>query len=80
MKGGSVSSGACAFEIFQEEEQKPEIHAATPKEIVVSSRKPLSSRKREEVQDPFYSKTVSAFLCIFFQGNRDSIVTDISWL
>uniref|UniRef100_A0A7M5XLQ5 Uncharacterized protein n=1 Tax=Clytia hemisphaerica TaxID=252671 RepID=A0A7M5XLQ5_9CNID len=58
VKGGSVSSGACAFEIFKEEEQNTEIHAATPKEIVVSSRKPLSSKKREEVQDPFYSKTI----------------------
>ncbi|XP_066912391.1 probable inactive serine/threonine-protein kinase bub1 isoform X2 [Clytia hemisphaerica] len=58
VKGGSVSSGACAFEIFKEEEQSTEIHAATPKEIVVSSRKPLSSKKREEVQDPFYSKTI----------------------
>ena len=51
-------SGTCKFEIFHEETSQ-EVTQATPKQIVVSSRKPLSSKKREDTQDPFYAKNVN---------------------
>lgn len=59
--GGSVSSAPPAFEIYQEEEEKEVAPTSdTPRQVlVVSSRKPLSTKKREEKHELFYKAQVS---------------------